>query len=303
MNIAPAILDAEEMWLGVAVGAEDGSFIRLAGRQRIVPVPHAFWSTSATDLHVEGELSVTGEVDAGAVDVTALLETQSIDATGPVVAAGDIRADGNIVVPNTGPNFELYTANGLQAASVAVQNSINYVAGADDFEVFSLSGPEFVVDPFRAFTNGVRFNGPTDLGDLAASGSAVFQGDLLSSDYEEAPLQCDPSGSSRCIEADLPLFVAYSQAMGTADTLDLAGLVSDAYTCWIGGVSMTDGQVEVDDQGGSNVEFLSLYVETFSGARVAHVDIRNELGQAETKSVGVVCVQRSLMQIEREFIP
>lgn len=66
-DLATVLAAADDLYLGITLlqdPAVDTDDIVLSGRQRITPVPYAFWSATATDLKVAGSLEVAGTATA-----------------------------------------------------------------------------------------------------------------------------------------------------------------------------------------------------------------------------------------------
>ncbi len=62
VGIEEAIIEANHLYIGLAVQNDDGAFVPLAGRQRIVPAPYALWARGGTNFQL-GDLHVNQSYD------------------------------------------------------------------------------------------------------------------------------------------------------------------------------------------------------------------------------------------------
>lgn len=88
------IFDADRVFLEMSVrgGAEETDHVRLAGRQRINPVPFAYWAAEGSDFKIDGDINVTVNANIG----------------GDMVAGGNASVGTSNVRPPSGqPRFEL----------------------------------------------------------------------------------------------------------------------------------------------------------------------------------------------------
>ena len=139
VNIAPRILDAEALELGLSVRIDDCpigatscgtdpttecqcTWLDLAGRQPIVPVPYAYWSTGAGDLTVTQDVRfVVALVATTLITRTLLSLTGELTTDGAVTAARDIVSRGSLELPDGVADFSIHTGQGFRVDNVLVE--------------------------------------------------------------------------------------------------------------------------------------------------------------------------------------
>ncbi len=106
--IAPCLFDAQAVYLQMSVrdGGSAEPHIALSGRQRINPVPFAYWSAEGSDFKVDGQLTtesaiVTGHLSTNSASITNDLQTGNLTVAGNMSATGNISATDRLV-PSVG---------------------------------------------------------------------------------------------------------------------------------------------------------------------------------------------------------
>ncbi len=164
--IAPCLFDADAVYLQMSVrdGGSAEPHIALSGRQRINPVPFAYWAAEGSDFKIDGSATVSGHLSAASADVTGHL-----DATTANLGASDVRP------PSGQPRLEL--ANNVDPDGVDDLNDYQLLTwkgsgAASSFGQGIQGSTMFFNVPLN---NAYKFyhNGIADLLTLSAAGSTL----------------------------------------------------------------------------------------------------------------------------------
>ena len=166
-GVPSCVFNAQRIFLtvGVRSAEEDGPYTTLSGRQRVNPVPFAYWAAEGSNFLVDGNANINGDLDVdGQTSLRNLTVEGGFNAQGPInnsrgVLAiaddlsinGSLTSDGNSlrIANNVELNGSLTPSNGTQVILGNLQ-----VTG----EVTDSNGPVTVNDDLTV-TSDITTNG------------------------------------------------------------------------------------------------------------------------------------------------
>ena len=165
------LFDATAVYLQMAVrgGASEQEHAPLAGRQRINPVPFAYWAAEGSDLKVDGHLS------AASASVNGPFTAESASVNGPLTA-NSASVSGGVTASSATVSSHL-TANTATVGNVNMEGPrLNFTSsgrGDGGRALVHAAGDILYVNPGGEFSGGTRLDGG-----LTASGGVTVGGIL-----------------------------------------------------------------------------------------------------------------------------
>ncbi len=140
-DLPTCLFDSEAVFLQMAVRSanEQTPHVALAGRQRINPVPFAYWAAEGSDFRIDGnaniggDANITGSVAAANANITGNVAANSANITGNI-SANNGTFNGAVQANSVNSTFleaNIGTVNTLNSAQATVNNIIRVNGTAD----------------------------------------------------------------------------------------------------------------------------------------------------------------------------